>query len=441
MVFPLWAQNEFDDFSDDFEIAPEEPQEPAKPPFRMKNRMVELSAPNLSYGISNTFLAARDIINNPFYLLWNIGDIIDDPSRIYRDPVVIDIDDFLNGFKFNVNMAIKPVSLNFNWKDQWGFGLDIGHIDVWGNLAIPDTVLRTKETKSATFGAGGAAFVDVGIPVFFHINNAKIKIRPAVYVPLIYTEPSFKYRYQETGEDDDTFSGMRLEVDYSMCIYSLVDLGDIEQSFADNAWNIPRDNFGYDFGLCVEYPWSDRLDLGINVVNIPVPYAAAKLNYYTQINGKISLDTSSIDLESESGKFDFNEEELWQIDEMEFIAGDERVNKTIYRPFVLLFYADYRPSYSRPLSLIPSLGFSINWLYVEPASIEGGLSVRYDFINMIITTVGINYNDRVFKNSIDVAFNFRAVEIDLGLSAQSPNLVKSWQGAGIGVNFGLKFGW
>jgi hypothetical protein len=448
-AFPLWTQNAPDDYvpdtwEDEFvedEINPEEPAIPEKKKFRMKNRTVELSVGHFGFGISHNFIAAADIVQSPFYMLWNINDIIKDPVRIYHDPVLIDLDEFLNGYKFNVNAAIKPFSLNFNWKDRWGVGLDIGHVEVWGNMEIPHNVLRLGETKKEVFGAGGAVFVDVGIPFFFHAKDFKIKIRPAAYLPLFYAQPNIKYSYREISDEDSGLSGMKFEIDYSMRIYTLIDMNDMLQSLTDNAWNIPRENLGYDFGLCVEYPWSYWLDLGVDIVNIPVPYAAATLNHYAQVNGKFSFDNSSIDVDADSGKVNIIEEELWNMEDFEFFTSANRVSKTIYRPFVMLFYANYRPLDSKPLSLIPSLGFSLNWVYTQPASIEGGLSARYDFANMIITTVGINYNDRVFKNSIDFAFNFRAFEMDFGFSTQSPDFIKSWRGAGMGICFGIKSGW
>lgn len=453
IALPLWTQNEFDDFAGDTweeniaedAVSPEEPKNPAKKKFHIKNRTVEFSFTNFSFGVSNSFIAAEDIFHNPFYILQNINDIIEDPVRIYQDPVSIDMNEFFSGFKFNFYQNIKPFSFNFNWKDKWGFGLDIGHIDIRGNLAVPDTVLRFNETESETFGASGAVFADVGIPVFFHINNLKIKIRPAAYVTLIYTEPSFKYRYQESSNDAGTIMGMTLEVDYSMRIYSILNLDidpeDMPQHMADNAMDILRDNLGYDFGLSMEYPLMDWLDIGVDMVNIPIPYAAATLNYYLQLNGNFFVDTSHIDIDPESGNFDIDWDKFWHNDEISFVYETEHVKKTINRPFAMLFYANYRPFNSRFLSLIPSLGFSLNRLYPDPLSIEGGLSARFDFINMIITTIGINYNDRIFRNSIDFAFNFRAFELDFGLSTQSVNFSKSLRGAGIGVNFGLKFGW
>ena len=439
----LWAQDDPDFFNDDGSfpelIGDEELQAPAKKKFRFKNRMLELSVANINVDISNDFIASRDILQNPFYMLRNIKSIKQDPTRIYRDPAVINIDDFFNGFAFNLRAAIKPLSLNFNWKDNWGLGLDIGHIDAWGNITIPDTVLSFKEATNEPFGAGGAVFADVGIPVFFHVNDIKIKLRPAVYVPVIYARPGMAYSHKNDYQNPETGAeGLYLEVNYDMRIYSLVDMQqDVRQSLADEAWNIPRNNLGYDFGLNIEYPWRSWLDIGVDFVNIPV--IMAKLNHYTQFNGSIVIDTSYLDMNGlVNGEIS---EHVYFFDYDGQTYGYNADGQKIHRPFTTLFYANYRPRDSYILSFIPSLGFSINYLYPRIGAVEGGLSARIDLANTFITTLGINYNNRTWKNSIDFILNFRAFELDFGLSSQSSDLKKSWQGAGIGVNFGMKFGW
>ena len=415
---------------------------PIKEPFRFKNRMVELSVVNVNLNVSNSFIAIGDVFESPFYMLGNINDIKDDPVLAYKNPVVINLDDFFSGYKFILGTGIKPFSLNFNWKDKWGFGLDVAHISVTGNVALAEELLSLKEARNEKFNMGMAAYVDVGIPIFFHYDDFKIKIRPAVYMPLIYTRPTITYTYKKEYKNPETGAeGSYLEVDYDMRVYSLVDMqqDDILQSLTDEAWNIPRNNLGYDFGLSVEYPWSYNLDIGVDIVNIPVPYATARLNHYTQLSGSMMVDTSRLDIDEvmdgDISKHAYNFKHNKQT------YGYNSAGQKVYRPFSMLFYADYRPYDSRILSLIPSLGFSINSLYNEPGSVEGGLSARIDLANIFITTLGINYNDRAWKNSIDFVLNLRAFQLDLGLSSQAPTLVKSWQGAGVGVNFGMKFGW
>jgi hypothetical protein len=111
------------------------------------------------------------------------------------------------------------------------------------------------------------------------------------------------------------------------------------------------------------------------------------------------------------------------------------------RPFKMLLWADWKPFGIVPLSFIPTVGFSINPLYNQLFSMECGVKVRYDLLNIFIATLGIGYHDRLWKNSIDLALNLRAVELNLGFDLRSPEFLKSWAGGGYNVNLGLKFGW
>ena len=443
--------NNFAEFTDEENPeAAETAKAPARKRFRLNNRMVELSVANISFGISNDFIAAADIIRNPFYMLRNISNIQKDPGLIYKDPIVINIDDFFNGLKFDFNAAVKPVSLNFNWKDRWGFGLDIGHIDIWGNISIPDKLLTFKEAKNEKFGAGGAVFADTGIPIFFHYNTFKIKIRPAVYVPVIYTEPNITYSHGSSVNPETEQEGIRFEVNYDMRFYSVLDIKGIQdgdffarmlEDLGNNYWSILASNMGYDFGLCVEYPWNNMLDIGVDIVNIPIPFAAARLNHYSRFSGEAYFDTSYIDIFSLISEGGIPDEAYSYPEKLEPQFGYDSKGKTVYRPFSMLFYASFRPFESPVLSLIPSLGFSISRLYTKPGAVEGGLNVRFDHANIFITTLGVNYNDRKWKNSIGFALNLRAFEFDIGLSMQSTDFKKSWQGAGIGIKTGIKLGW
>jgi hypothetical protein len=425
---------------------PQPPEPKEKKKFRVKNRMVELSIANTSVGFSNNFIAVSDLVKDPLYLSKNITDLAQEPGLVWKDPIVISLDNFFDGFNIQFGAAIKPLSISFNWKDMWGFGLDIGHVDISGNLSLSGNLITVSEAEEDKFGVGGAIFVDTGIPVFFHYGDFKIKIRPAVYVPLIYTEPKITYSYAENG------NGIRYEINYDMRVYSLVSmegtdggLDAIVHGLADNARDIPKNNMGWDFGLSVEYPWLENLDIGVDMVNIPVPGAAARLYHYMHLNGKVFVDTSKLNVEDlidETTSFDDLRGEAYDYpDEFEPEYKFDADGKKIYRPFAMVLYANYRPFVSPFFTLIPSFGFSVNYLYPQAAALEGGLSARFDTANMFITTLGVHYNDRRWKNSIDFILNLRAFEFDLGVSFQSQDFVRSWQGAGVGVNLGLKFGW
>jgi hypothetical protein len=415
----------------------EEPETPEKKKFRLKNRMVELSVLNMGLEFSNNFIATSDIIKSPLYMLGHISDIIQNPGLIWQDHIVIDLDRFFDGFNVNFGASIKPFSFNFNWKDKWGFGLDIAHIDITGNLSLPGNLVTLSEAVQDKFGVGAAVFVEVGVPVFFHYRDFKIKLRPAAYVPLIYTEPNITYTFTDTG------NGTRFEINYDVQIYSLVSLEDTDalaQNLMDNARGIPQNNMGYDLGLSVEYPLLHNLDIGVDMVHIPVPFAAARLNHSMQLAGSVWMDTSQLNIEDLE---DINDlDDLFGYpDDFTPVYHYNAAGKKIYRPFMMALYTHYRPFESRFLTLVPSIGFSINYLYPKAAAVEGGLTVRLDLVNMVIASLGVHYNDRRWKNSIDLILNFRALQFDVGVSLQSQNFVRSWQGAGMGINVGLKFGW
>ena len=386
-------------------------EEPAVPEKKgIKNRIFEISLANVSVSASNDLVTAKDML---------------------QKTAILNIDDVLNGFKLDFSTVIKPISLNFNWKDEWGFGLDFARTEVFGNVSLSDSLINLANAKNEKFGAGGAVFAEItGIPVFFHVNDIKLKIRPAFFMAAAYTEPGITYSY----------NGERFIIDYDIRIYTAFDM----ESMDDGASVNPGDIFnglGFDLGLGVEYPLYSWLDVGVDIFNLPFPFAPARLNHYTRFHDSIFFDTGLIDIADAIESGEISEDAYHFPDEFKAEYGNDSGGKAVYRPFKMLFYANYRPFDSGILTLIPSLGFSINKIYSHIGAIEGGLSARCDLANIFITTLGINYSDRKWKNSIDFILNLRAFELDLGVSFQSPRFVKSFQGAGAGVNFGIKFGW
>jgi len=439
---PLWAQEDELPATDTRRQTTtwndEEQEPPPKERFALKNRIFEISLANFDVGFSNSFLAANYVIRDP-----------DDMGRsgmFFRDSVSINLNDFLRGFTFKFGAIIKPLSLNFNWKDKWGFGLDIGHVNVTGNLLLSGNLLSFNEASDDKFGLGAAVFADFSIPVFFHINEIKIKIRPSAFLPVVYTEPDITYNYRQTTDPATGDSSMRMRVNYDMRVYSIVgmqgfennDFSSVVRDLQDNARDIAKNNLGYDFSLGAEYPLYDRLDIGVDFINIPLVMAG--LTRYMRIEGEAFFDTGKIDIPGLINGENIPDDAYGYPKDIKIQYGNDGAIK-IYRPFTMLFYAKYRPFESRVFSLAPSLGLSVNSLYAQPVSIEGGLSARLDLANIFIAAIGINYNDRIWKNGLDFVLNLRAFELDFGISFQSSDFAKSFQGAGFGAAAGIKLGW
>jgi hypothetical protein len=376
-----------------------EKESPKRKKTRLKNRGFELGLAGIRLGFGNNVLGV---------------------GEIFTDTLVLDLDKLDDGLKINMGLDVTPLYFRVNRDNKWGFGLDLGRVTAYGNLDFSGNLLRFNRTEGDEFGVGAAAFVDVGIPVFFHINKLKgfkINVRLAGYIPVVYMTPDMKYSYEESG------SGSIIALDYTAKLYT------IESLNPDSNQNL--DFFmGVDFSAGVEYPLYSWIDLGVDIINIPL--VPGSLNQYMLAGGGISLNSGKVKFDG-----DILEDALNTQDSTKY--GTDK--KYILRPFKTVFYANYRPLDKESLTLIPRLGFSINHVYTTPASLEIGANVRYDINNRFIAALGVNYEDRMWKNSIDLVLNLRAFELDIGASMQAPGFLKSWQLAGYGLNFGLKFGW
>jgi len=384
-----------------------------KGPFRMKNRMIELGFANASLGFSNDFLTAKGIFQKTF---------------------VLDLDELKDGFRMNLNMAVSPFYFSFNRNDNWGFGLGT-NVQATGLVGLSGDMLTFKNAKDAKSEIGGAAFVDIGAPFFFHYKNFKIKIKPSFFYPIMYVdskESDISYTFKPGVEDTEVKTELKLG--YKMRIYTAFPL-------EGDSFNLTT-TVGLDFHLGTEYPLAKVLgitdkfgfldfDVGLDMINFPMIPAVMK--DYMEIYGKIGSDEA---INFFGDDFDFDN----FVDMGDPVYGTAK--KRVLRPFKLLTWAGWRPfNGSELFTVIPTLGFAINPLYLEPFSMEGGIKTRLDLANIFILTLGVGYEDRHWKNSAAMALNLRAFELDLGIDMRSENFAKSWQGAGVGVAVGLKFGW
>jgi len=353
------------------------------------------------------------------------------------DRISISLGDVFDGFRFHFGLDVAPLSISVNVRDEWGFGLDIAHLSATGNLLLPDNVLNLRGGEEL-FGVGGAAFLDFGIPVFFHVHGFRVSLRPAVYVPVFHVRPGVTLAVRE---------GRRVELDYDMRVFTpfslegIVGGGDAMDGLMSDPAGLVRRSLGYDISLGVEYPILPRLSVGVSFVNIPLPFLSARLDHYARFEGHMFFDSGNIDLGALLGDDgDFPGEDVMGVDISDPVFGTD-AGRVIRRPFTMLVHADYRPFGTRLVSLLPSLGFSVDSTHARPVSPEGGLSARLDLANILVMIAGINYGGRRWKNSVDFALNLRLLEIGVGFSMQSPNFVRSFQGTGLGVNLGIKLGW
>jgi len=407
-----------------------------KGPFRVPDRKFEMGLFNVSLGFSNNFMTA---------------------SEFFRKKVEINIDKLSDGFNITANFALIPIFLSYNKDDIWGFGLTTG-LELTGNIGLNGNMLTFKGADAVESDIGATVFAETKIHGFFTIKKIKLKFAPAMYYPIVYAKPeNFSYTFKNNNGINETIFHIALD----MQVYSAFPIDD-----GFNIINIIKNNSakpGYDISIGAEYPLSETLelmdkydfldfDVGVDFINIPL--YPSRMEDYRQMIVNIGSEKP---IDFFNGMFGESSEEN-ESDSFFSYKFDDNYSKgrrTVIRPFKMLISANWRPL-DNPfledsnisfklmrewLTVTPILGFAINPLYFQPISFEGGIRTRLSFANLFFATLGIGYFDRLWKNSLDIAFNFRIYEIDLGVGMQSSSFLKSWSGGGFGGSLAFKFGW
>jgi len=401
-------------------VSDEDLLEKQKAPFRIGDRFFEIGF-NAEFIVSNNYLS--------------IGEI-------FSKTIVLDIDKLKSGFKFNFGVGATPLYFNFDSHKGWGFGMSL-NADVTGILGISGKLLSFNETEGDKSDLSGAAHLSAEFKSFFHIQNFKVKVKPALYYTLAYIKPDVSYTFLNTAQGTEFF------IDYDIRLYTVFPMEDYPNSF--KLTGTP----GFDISLGVEYPLSKALglnkflpfldfDVGLDLVNIPI--ISSTVRDYMDIKGKFGSDEpfyviSEDTLENE-GEEGGNSSGLGSIFNNTYTNSYGVESVKMERPFKILISANWRPlNGSRLLTITPVLGFSISRLYLQPFNFEGGINATLDLANLFILTAGINHFDQIWINSLDFSFNFRAIQLDLGIDMRSQDFIKSWAASGIGVRIGLRFGW
>ena len=377
-------------------------EEPVKSS-RFKNRTVEIGLINIEANFSNNFLSASDI---------------------FRETMIVDIDNLQQGFRMNLGVNVYPLFFNYNKDDIWGAGFSLG-VDAVGIINLSGKMLSFNEADGDKSDINGAAFVEARYNGFFHIEKIKIIIRPALYYPLVYITPDISYTYKNTAE------GTILDIGYKIRVYTAFPF---EESFTLTAFP------GIDFHIGAEYPLSEILglkqkhslldfDVGLDMINLP--FVPAFMNNYMEVSGRLGSGKPMDFLKDTMDIFSYNSEDT--------VYGVQRLS--VLRPFKFISWARWRPLKTASINFIPSFGFALSPFYPQPFSLEAGIKTLLDLRNVFIVSFGIGYHDRLWKNEVDLVLNFKVFELDLGFELQSESFTKSWTGAGFGVDFGMKFGW
>jgi hypothetical protein len=382
----------------------------------IEDRSIEVGLAHLNVNFANNFLTI---------------------SEVFQDVIVIDIDKLADGFMFNLGLSVTPFYFTYTTKKGWGFGLSTG-IEGIGILGLSGNMLTISETVRDNSDISGALFASATIKTFFNVQQFKVKVNPSLYYTLAYITPSPKSPASLIYTLDYS-NGTVMCVDYDMRIYTGFPL-DSDDGFSLTA------KPGLDFSVGVEYPLAKEiglskkfpfLDFDVSLDLVNVPFIPSTMSDYKQVKGRIGSDKSISFFGDDDEGGDFFSS-FGTTDESE--NGQDEIN--VSRPFKMIASANWRPiNGKRLLTITPVIGFCHNDLYYQPFSLELGINACLNLSNFFLVKAGINYTDRLYINSLGIAFNLRAFELDIGADLRSQTFAQSWTGMGLGLNFGLKFGW
>jgi len=366
----------------------------------LKNeRAFELGFANLNFYFSNDFLFLSDVL---------------------QETIVIDIDKFSNGFNLNFGLNIIPVYLKINFGD-WGIGLTSG-VEATGSFSLSGKLLTFDKAVDDKSYINGALFASAGVNGFYNYQKFKFFVQPSVFYTLAYIQPDMSYTF-------DPDSGNIFHYDYDIKIFTPFPAENPGSVISDlSTLGLP----GIDFTFGVEYALSKDFDMGLKLVNIPI--IPSVLHNYTLISGSVGsgepMDPLRDGMSSLFSSFN-------SLDNDPVYGTDTQETA---RPFRLSTWINWRLFGTPFFTLTPMIGFSINKLYAEEFSMEIGINGRVNLANTFYATAGINYIDRLWINSIDLALDLRLLEINIGVDMRSHEFIKSWTAGGIGITTGFKLG-
>jgi len=388
----------------------------AREPLLIPEREFEIGI-NTNAFLANNLLTFPDVFNSEGTIFFDFGKVN-------------------NNFLFTAGAGFTPLFFNIYNKRDWGFGFSID-VEAMGALNLSGDFLLLNEAVKEKSSVGGAIFIAATVNTFFLINKFRVTFSPAMYYTLAYLTSDVYYT-------QETIPGYGTEVfmDYIIHIHSMFPLNKITNAFPAAFNGIP----GFDFSIGVEYPLSKEIgigdrfpildfDVGLNFINIPVPYLTSLTRDYMRITGSLGNKGNRFLIDG-----DINIDDLFDKGEIYYAETGEN-NWKIIRPFKMNIYADWLPlERSRLLTLRPVLGFSISQLHPKPFFMEGGFNAFFNYNNFFFLSAGINYLDRMWINSLDFSFNFGGMQFDIGTDIRSQSFLNSWIVSGYGIRTGIRFG-
>ncbi|MCR4790571.1 MAG: hypothetical protein K5839_05775 [Treponemataceae bacterium] len=383
---------------------------------------------------------------------WESGTVIDlnlsnnylGLSDILKETIVIDFSEMAEslsykGLAFNTILDFRHYSNIYTKKLDFGFAIDF---DTIINFALSkDTMALIANGNSVDedmllgAGFGAEAFVSLDLPFSFDIGEKlTIDLSASYFIPVLYipyTDGTVTTRINSDGT-------LSLNGSVTAQVYSALPIASLVGGTGEfDVFSILAQG-GVDLSFAGQYELLEFLDLGFNITNIPLVPSNLNCQYQYTATVDYDMDTAVLNQFMTNKSFD-TEGFSYTLSENE---AESSGAMKVFRPIKMGFWATWRILNNDLLALTPFMQFRL-----LDATVDNEAGFGFDYALTVSTDLkwfrgGFTtcYLDNIFKQQLDLAFNLRFFELDLTLSSQSANFLKSFCGTGFGLAIGIIFG-
>ncbi|MCR5189027.1 MAG: hypothetical protein K6C97_08825 [Treponema sp.] len=340
-----------------------------------------------------------------------IGDVLKKDLVIDLRKLADNVPD--SGFNLSANLlpfvhakfGFGVFSLAFNGGVQAYTSLTIGD-DIFDFLGYGNSVGQTISTDVAA-NVDVFAFLDVDVGIKF--KKFHINVAPAMFVPVLSTSGSAG----NVTVVNDSSGNITMRYDMNVNVYSPFNI----QTRQIETQELLK-SAGYDVAAELCIPFGNKLNV---TANARIPILPGKAKYLTNA-------TSSFLFQGNLSNQTFSNSNT----EMQYSTSEVSAY-TVHRPLKVGVYLDYLPL-GRFLDLGLGGGMGISRPFSDSAKFypEYFLGLTMNVIRVFTFKLTTEYTDQVFIHQFGMDINLRFIELDAGISAQSPDFLKSFTGAGFG---------
>ena len=372
-------------------------------------RFFEIKA-GTGLGLSNNLITGNDIFQKNLVIdLRKLADECPDDGMNLIANVTPGVE-----VNFNISKLHIGLSAGAELYGKFNIGKDLFDFAGYGN--------QIGETIDLSFTAETDMFAYSQLDLGWDVRKFKLHIKPALFVPILSTRGNGGTVSVTNGAD----GSIHAAVDVNTDVYSPIDMEHAQSYFnqitsSGNILNSPLfAGYGFDLGAYLALPFSNSLSLDFDV---RIPLTPGHIYKKSTVTSHYSYDAKF----SEISKGE-------SVQENPTFTGYQDTDLAIHRPLKFNVYLD-KNLLGTLFNARAGGGFGIRHPFAEDAQFypEYYVGLTFSLIDLFKLGVSTQYTDQVFIHQLGTTFSLRFVQVDLGVSTQSSNFKKSFEGAGVGA--------